>query len=102
MLPPSLPFRLPTPPTPATSALSTTLRRAARRAPRGPARRRKSMVILIVLAVVVVAVIAIYNGLVRLRAQADNAWADIDVQLTRRYALVPQLGDAGKGCAGPC
>src|SRR5207253_8188002 len=35
MLPPPLPFRLPTPPTPATSAISTALRRAARRAPRG-------------------------------------------------------------------
>ena len=39
------------------------------------------MVMLIVLAVVVAAAIAIYNRLVRLRAQADNAWADIDVQL---------------------
>src|SRR5205807_647953 len=58
------------------------------------------MVILIVLAVVVVAVIAIYNGLVRLRAQADNAWADIDVQLKRRYDLVPNLVETVKGYAG--
>ena len=58
------------------------------------------MVILIVLAVVVVTVIAIYNGLVRLRAQADNAWADIDVQLKRRYDLVPNLVETVKGYAG--
>src|SRR2546426_4678547 len=58
------------------------------------------MVILIVLAVVVVGVIAIYNGLVRLRAQADNAWADIDVQLKRRYDLVPNLVETVKGYAG--
>src|SRR5438034_10930125 len=58
------------------------------------------MVILIVLAVVVVAVIAVYNGLVRLRAQADNAWADIDVQLKRRHDLVPNLVETVKGYAG--
>src|SRR5438132_318759 len=58
------------------------------------------MVVLAVLAVVVVAVIAIYNGLVRLRAQADNAWADIDVQLKRRYDLVPNLVETVKGYAG--
>src|SRR5439155_71146 len=49
---------------------------------------------------VVVTVIAIYNGLVRLRAQADNAWADIDVQLKRRYDLVPNLVETVKGYAG--
>src|SRR3989442_3429073 len=58
------------------------------------------MVILIVLAVAVVGAIAVYNGLVRLRAQADNAWADIDVQLKRRYDLVPNLVETVKGYAG--
>jgi LemA protein len=58
------------------------------------------MVVLIVLAVVVAATIAVYNGLVRLRAQADNAWADIDVQLKRRYDLVPNLVETVKGYAG--
>src|SRR5437762_5208187 len=58
------------------------------------------MVILIVLAVVVVAVIAVYNGLVRLRAQADNAWADIDVQAKQRHDLVPNLVETVKGYAG--
>src|SRR5204863_356474 len=66
----------------------------------GDLAEEEAMVILAVLAVVVVAVIAIYNGLVRLRAQADNAWADIDVQLKRRYDLVPNLVETVKGYAG--
>ena len=37
------------------------------------------IVVLVVLALIALAVIGIYNGLVRLRNQADNAWADIDV-----------------------
>ncbi|HEY6642834.1 LemA family protein [Povalibacter sp.] len=44
------------------------------------------------------AVIA-YNRLVRLRNQVRTAWADIDVQLTRRHDLVPQLVEAVKGYA---
>jgi LemA protein len=58
------------------------------------------MVVLLVLAALVVAVIALYNGLVRLRVQADNAWADIDVQLKRRHDLVPNLVETVKGYAG--
>ena len=41
-----------------------------------------------------------YNGLVRLRNQLRNAWADIDVQLKRRHDLVPQLVSAVQGYAG--
>jgi LemA protein len=37
---------------------------------------------------------------VRLRVQADNAWADIDVQLKRRHDLVPNLVETVKGYAG--
>jgi len=44
--------------------------------------------------------IFIYNRLVRLRNQVRTAWADIDVQLTRRHDLVPQLVTAVKGYAG--
>jgi LemA protein len=44
--------------------------------------------------------VLIYNRLVRLRNQARTAWADIDVQLTRRHDLVPQLVTAVKGYAG--
>ena len=52
-------------------------------------------IILLILAAVAVAVVTIYNSLIRLRVQCDNAWADIDVQLKRRYDLIPnQIGRA--------
>lgn len=41
-------------------------------------------------------VIVIYNSLVRLRAQVRNAWSQIDVQLKRRYDLIPHLVEAMK------
>ena len=40
---------------------------------------------------------ATYNGLVRLRNQVKNAWAQIDVQLKRRYDLIPNLMETVKG-----
>src|SRR5260221_11186402 len=40
-----------------------------------------------------------YNGLVRLKVQCDNAWADIDVQLKRRYDLIPNIVETVKGYA---
>ena len=58
------------------------------------------LIALIVIAVVVVIVIAMYNGLVRLKVQCDNAWSDIDVQLKRRYDLIPNLVETVKGYAG--
>jgi len=57
-------------------------------------------ILLAVLAVVALGVIAIYNGLVRLRVQCDNAWADIDVQLKRRHDLIPNVVETVKGYAG--
>ena len=57
------------------------------------------LVILIVAAVVVIAVIAMYNNLVRGRKLVDNAWAQIDVQLKRRYDLIPNLVESVKGYA---
>jgi LemA protein len=56
-------------------------------------------IVLLVLVALVVLVIGIYNGLVRLRVQAENAWADIDVQLKRRYDLIPNLVETVKGYA---
>ena len=56
-------------------------------------------IILIVLTAVAVAVVTIYNSLIRLRVQCDNAWADIDVQLKRRYDLIPNLIETVKGYA---
>jgi len=58
------------------------------------------LIVLIVIAVVLVGVvIALYNRLVRLRNRAENAWAQVDVQLRRRYDLIPNLVDAVKGYA---
>ncbi len=53
---------------------------------------------LIVLALVLL-IGGIYNGLVRLKVQCDDAWADIDVQLKRRYDLIPNVVEAVKGYA---
>lgn len=55
--------------------------------------------VLAVLAIIALAVIVIYNGLVRLNVQAGNAWADIDVQLKRRYDLIPNVVETVKGYA---
>lgn len=56
-------------------------------------------ILLIVLAGLVLLVIGMYNSLVRLKVQAENAWADIDVQLKRRYDLIPNLVETVKGYA---
>lgn len=56
--------------------------------------------IYIILGIVVLLIIfgiASYNGLVSLRQQVDNAWAQIDVQLKRRYDLIPNLVETVKG-----
>ena len=60
------------------------------------------ILIWIILAIVVVAVIYVivtYNGLVSLRNRIENAWAQIDVQLKRRYDLIPNLVETVKGYA---
>ncbi len=60
------------------------------------------MITIILIAVVVLLllyVIVTYNGLVRLRNRIQNAWAQIDVQLRRRYDLIPNLVETVKGYA---
>src|SRR5437588_4901624 len=57
-------------------------------------------VILIALVLIIVYLIGMYNSLVRLKVTCDNAWADIDVQLKRRYDLIPNLVETVKGYAG--
>jgi len=57
------------------------------------------MIFWIVLAVVLVFVVVTYNGLVALRTQTEEAWSDIDVQLKRRYDLIPNLVNTVKGFA---
>jgi len=55
------------------------------------------VIILAILAVLVLIVIGMYNALIRLRRRCDNAWAQIDVQLKRRYDLIPNLVETAKG-----
>ncbi len=56
-------------------------------------------ILIIVLVVLVIAVIGIYNKLVKLRNRSKEAWADIYVQLKRRYDLIPNLIETVKGYA---
>jgi LemA protein len=55
--------------------------------------------IAVVLLLLVFIVVGMYNGLVKLKVQCDNAWSDIDVQLKRRYDLIPNLVETVKGYA---
>ena len=57
------------------------------------------IIVLGVVALFVLWVIAIFNGLIRLRNRVDEAWSDIDVQLKRRYDLIPNLINTVKGYA---
>jgi LemA protein len=57
------------------------------------------LVILALIVVVVLVLVTLYNRLVRLRNRVDNAWAQIEVQLKRRWDLIPNLVESVKGYA---
>src|SRR3989338_6241865 len=54
-------------------------------------------VILIIVGILVLVVIWLFNSLIRLKNQVENAWAQIDVQLKRRTDLIPNLIETVKG-----
>ena len=58
------------------------------------------IIALIVIVLIVVWLVAIYNQLVRKRTMKDEAWSGVDVQLKRRYDLIPNLVETVKGFAG--
>lgn len=55
--------------------------------------------IIAIIAIIIVWLIVVYNGLIKLKNRADEAWSDIDVQLKRRYDLIPNLIETVKGYA---
>jgi len=55
------------------------------------------IIIGIIVGVLLIIFLIIYNGLVRRRNQVKNSWAQIDVQLKRRYDLIPNLVETAKG-----
>ena len=57
------------------------------------------IIAIVIILVLLVAVVVIYNRLVRQRNRIDNAWAQVDVQLKRRYDLIPNLIETVKGYA---
>ncbi len=59
-----------------------------------------ALIIVIILVVLALILIGMYNNLVRLRNQVKNAWSQIDVQLQRRYDLIPNLIETVKGYMG--
>jgi len=56
-------------------------------------------IILAIIVILIFVTIGMYNSLVKLKVQCDNAWSDIDVQLKRRYDLIPNLVETVKGYA---
>jgi LemA protein len=57
------------------------------------------LVVVALLVVIGLALVVLYNRLVRLRNRAENSWAQVDVQLRKRYDLIPNLVETVKGYA---
>jgi LemA protein len=57
------------------------------------------VVLLIIIGAVAIIAIGMYNSLITLRNRCDNGWSQIDVQLRRRYDLIPNLVETVKGYA---
>ena len=57
-----------------------------------------ALIVVLVIAVLIVLILGgIYNSLIQLRNQVENAWSQIDVQLKRRHDLIPNLVETAKG-----
>jgi len=56
-----------------------------------------AIIVVVILVLLILFVIGIYNALIRLRNQVDNAWSQIDVQLKRRHDLIPNLVETARG-----
>ena len=54
------------------------------------------LIILAVLVIIIVAIISLYNNLVQAKLKVDNAWSQIDVQLQRRFDLIPNFVETVK------
>ncbi|MEA2089080.1 MAG: LemA family protein [Patescibacteria group bacterium] len=56
-------------------------------------------IVLSVIAIVIIWLVVVYNGLIKNKNRTEEAWSDIDVQLKRRYNLIPNLIETVKGYA---
>jgi LemA protein len=57
------------------------------------------LILLILIGAVIIVAVGIYNSLIVMRNRCDNGWAQVDVQLRRRYDLIPNLVETVKGYA---